>query len=84
MRDWRERNEEDRRSPDPAVRRAALLEELAVVAWTDAENVGGAPYAWPPRPPLSPEDLREADRLRALSRRLDYRALEVRAGIRRG
>lgn len=82
MRSWRERNEADRRSANPAARFAALLEEVAAVAQVDAENVGGDPYAWPPRGPLSDEERAEYERLRVLSRRLDYHASEVRAGIR--
>lgn len=82
MLSWRERNDADRASDDPRVRRAALLEELAVVVGIDADNVGGDPWACPQRPPLSDEDRREHARLRALSFRLDYHATEIRAGLR--
>ena len=32
------------------------------------------PYAWPPRAPLTPEERREADRLRVTASRIAYRA----------
>lgn len=79
---WRVRNRWEQLHGDAPTRWAALLEELAAVAQTDADNVGGDPYAWPPRPALSPADVAEYQRLRVLSRQLDYHATEVRAGIR--
>ena len=50
-----------------------LLAQAAVVAQRDAEAIAD-PYAWPPRAPLSRDEQREVDRLRALSNRLSYDA----------
>ena len=51
----------------------ALLEELANVAYYDAEALRD-PYAWPPRR-LSDDDEREVARLSVLSKRIAYRAI---------
>lgn len=51
-----------------------LWEELASVAQRDAEAIWDS-YAWPPRPPLSPEERLEADRLMTISRACWYRSL---------
>ena len=53
-----------------------LLAELAWVAQRDADAVGGDRYAWPPPPPLTPEQRVESDRLRVLADRLAYKARE--------
>jgi len=50
----------------------ALLEELATVAQRDADAIRDD-YAWPPRT-LTDAELREAQRLETLSRRIWYRA----------
>lgn len=51
----------------------ALLEELANVAYFDAEALRD-PYAWPPKM-MTDDERREADRLLVLSRRIAYRAI---------
>ena len=51
-----------------------LLAQLACVALVDADNVAGAPYAWPPPPPPTDAQLREMERLRVLGWQLAYAA----------
>lgn len=51
-----------------------LLAQLADVAWRDSENVNGPPYAWPAPPPMTDEQRREGERLRALAQQLSYAA----------
>ena len=57
---------------------ALLLAQVACVALTDSENVGGPrDITWPPPPPLSDADRKEAERLRILAARLFYKAREA-------
>ena len=51
-----------------------LCAQLAMVAWRDAEAVGGDPYSWPPPPPMTDEQRREGERLRVLSAAMMHRA----------
>jgi hypothetical protein len=51
----------------------ALLYELANLFMAEADAIT-QPYAWPPRPDLTPEERREVDRLIVTSRRIAYRA----------
>lgn len=53
-----------------------LLAEIAWVSFNDAEAISDS-YAWPARPPLTDDELREYERLRCLSSRLAYRAREL-------
>jgi hypothetical protein len=54
-----------------------LWEELSNVAQRDKDAIYDS-YAWPPRGPLSAEELREARRLRAISQACWYRSLLAR------
>ena len=56
--------------------RAELLYELARL-FQHEEDAIVQPYAWPPRAPLTPEERREADRLRVTASRIAYRAAEA-------
>ncbi len=49
-----------------------LLHELAFLFRLEADTIVDQ-YAWPPRPPLSDDELREVRRLDACSRALNYR-----------
>ena len=51
-----------------------LLAQLACVAWADADAAIPDPYAWPPAPAPSAEQLREHRRLRTLAQQLFHRA----------
>lgn len=51
---------------------AALLVELAHLFRTEADGIA-EPYAWPPRV-LTPEELREVDRLTVTGNALFYRS----------
>lgn len=50
-----------------------LLIDAGQVAMRDADAMYDQ-YAWPPKPHLTGDDLREAQRLEALAKRLWYRA----------
>lgn len=54
-----------------------LLAQVAMIALIDGENVNGPPYAWPPPPPMTDEQRREAERLRVLASRLFTKAREL-------
>lgn len=45
-----------------------------MVALHDSDAIWDS-YAWPPRPPLTPEEVREANRLTTVSRACFYRSL---------
>lgn len=51
----------------------ALLSELTLLFSHEADAIA-QPYAWPPRPPLSVEELSEVERLRVTARAIRYRA----------
>lgn len=53
--------------------RSELLYELAILFQHEQDAIT-QPYAWPPRPPLTEEERREADRLYVTGRRIGYRA----------
>ncbi len=50
-----------------------LMRELADVAQRDADAILDS-YAWPPRPPLSDDEMREYNRLRSVSRTIWHRS----------
>lgn len=52
---------------------ARLLAQLAWVAVRDADAISDS-YAWPPRPPLSEEEVAEIERLHDVADRLFARA----------
>lgn len=53
-----------------------LLAELAWVAMRDAEAIADD-YAWPPRPPMTDDEIKEYQRLRCLSMTLHRKALDA-------
>lgn len=52
-----------------------LLAQLAWVVQREADATGGDRYAWPPPPPVTPDQACEARRLDRIARRL-FRAAE--------
>jgi hypothetical protein len=53
--------------------KSALLWELYAVFRAEVDGIA-QPYAWPPRGPLSDDELREVNRLEACMRGIAYRA----------
>ena len=51
-----------------------LLAQLSDVARRESDAIADR-YAWPPRPPMPTEKLKECERLRIVASRLSYRAV---------